>query len=352
MKPGLVADSVTLEQDDVRILRALQIDPRVGFAAMASVLGLSELTVARRYRRMVRQGVLRVTGVVDPGALGQSQWTVRLRCRPGGGAALAEALAQRDDVSWVELGAAGSEVTCAVRSRSPEQRDDLLGQKLPRATSVIDLRASVIMRKFLGGRGRYRAALSGSLTPREESALGSDDDSLVDTPIVSSQPTELSSQDEKLLGALATDGRASLVDLAAAAGLTPGRASRRLQMLLAGRLTHLHVELAPAALGFRARSNLWLRVHPSKLKAVGSALAQMPEIGFAAALSGRDNLHAVVHCRALDELFDFTSDRVGTLPGVESMEVSPVYRQIKQAGTRVSGDRLVDPAPTRPRARR
>lgn len=336
----------------MRILRALQIDPRIGFAAMASVLGLSEPTVGRRYRRMVRQGVVRVTGVVDPGVLGQSQWMVRLRCRPGGGAALAEALAQRDDVSWVALSGAGSEVTCAVRSRSQEQRDDLFGQKLPRAASVIDLQAAVVLRKFLGGRGGYWAALSGFLTPAEESALGSRDRPYVDGPIVSREPVQLSVHDEKLLAALAADGRASLVDLASAADLTPGRASRRLQALLADQLTYIHVEIAPAALGYQARSNLWLRVHPSKVKTVGRALAQMPEVGFAAALSGRYNLHATVHCRNLDELFEFTSDRVGTLPGVESMEVSPVFRQVKQAGTLVSGDYLIDPAASTANRRR
>ena len=66
----------------------------------------------------------------------------------------------------------------------------------------------------------------------------------------------------------------------------------------------------------------------------------MPEVGFVAAMSGRNNLHAAVHCRDLDELFEFTSDRVGPLPGVESAEVSPIHRQIKQAGTLVVDDRL------------
>jgi len=343
MKISQVTDSVNLEADDARILRTLQIDPRIGFAAMALVLGLSEPTVARRYRRMVRQGVVRVIGVVDPGALGQSQWMVRLRCRPGSGAAVAEALAQRDDVSWVVLSGAGSEVTCAVRSRSSEQRDDLLGQKIPRAASVIDLEASVVLRKFLGGRGSYWAALSRFLTPEEELAIGSRDGPLIDAPIVSHEPMQLSVHDEQLLTALAADGRASLVDLASAADLTPGRASRRLQALLASQVTYIHVEIAPAAFGYQARSNLWLRVHPSEVKAVGWALAQMPEVGFAAALSGRHNLHATVHCRNLNELFDFASDRAGTLPGVESMEVSPIFRQIKQAGTLVTGDHMIDP---------
>lgn len=338
-----IADSVILEPDDVRILRSLQIDPRVGFATVATVLGLSELTVARRYRRMRRAGVIRVIGVVDPGALGQSRWMIRLRCRPGSGTAIAEALAQRDDVSWVALSAAGSEVTCAVRSRSQEQRDDLLGRRLPRTAAVLDLQASVMLRQFVGGRGHYWAALTGTLTPEQERALGPGDRPFTERPVVRNQPSQLSADDEKLLAALAADGRASLVDLAAAADLTPGRASRRLHALLASGVVHIDVEIAPMALGYRARANLWMRVHPAEIKTVGRVMAQMPEVGFAAAVSGPYNLHAVVHCHDLDRLFEFSTDRIGTLPGVEGMEISPVYRQIKQAGTRVDGDRLSDP---------
>lgn len=66
----------------------------------------------------------------------------------------------------------------------------------------------------------------------------------------------------------------------------------------------------------------------------------MPEVGFVAAMSGRNNLYAVVQCRDLDELFEFASDRVGTLPGVDSSEVDPIHRQIKQAATLMAGDRL------------
>jgi DNA-binding Lrp family transcriptional regulator len=335
-----MTESFTLGPDDLRIIRALQVDPRVPFATMASVLELSEPTVSRRYGRMRRMGVLRVAGVVNPGVLGQSQWTVRLRCRPGSAVAIAEALADRDDVSWVALSAAGAEVTCAVRSRSREEREDLLGHKLPRAAAVLDIEAAVMLRKFLGGRGRYWAALTGVLKPEQEARLGSTGSPFAESAVVVRRSPHLEGDDEKLLSALAADGRASLVDLASAAGLTPGRASRRLQTLVSDGVVHIHVELSPAALGFHYAANLWLRVHPSETKSVGRALARMPEVGFAAAMSGRNNLHALVHCRDLDELFEFTSDRVGALPGVESAEVSLVHRQIKQAGTLVAGDRL------------
>lgn len=46
------------------------------------------------------------------------------------------------------------------------------------------------------------------------------------------------------------------------------------------------VEIAAAALGYQARAVLWLRVHPSAIRAVGHALADEPRIAFAAAISG------------------------------------------------------------------
>ncbi|TVT54081.1 Lrp/AsnC family transcriptional regulator [Amycolatopsis rhizosphaerae] len=347
-----LSESAAVEAEDVRLLRALQVAPRASFASIAAALGLTEGAVSRRYRRLRAEGVLRVAGIVDTGALGQSRWLVRLRCRPGSVAAIADALARRDDVIWVALGAAGSEITCWVRSRSREQRDDLLGRRLPRTAAVIDVNASAMLRQFIGGRGHYWAALRGALTPQQESMLGSSGAPFTESPVVVRDPVQLAPEDERMLDVLAADGRASLVELAAAADLTPGRASRRLQALLLRRVVHIDVEIAAAALGFHARANLWLRVHPSAVKSVGRALAEEPEIAFAAAVSGPYNIHAVAHCRDLDELFEFTSDRIGSLSGLQSMEVSPLAQQIKQAGTLVSGDRLVDPGIARPKHER
>ncbi|WP_328646045.1 Lrp/AsnC family transcriptional regulator [Amycolatopsis sp. NBC_00348] len=335
-----MAESVAASPEDVRLLRALQVAPRASFAAIAEALGLTEAAVGRRYRRLRADGIVRVAGIVDPGALGQSKWLVRLRCRPGSVAAIADALAKREDVSWVALCAAGAEITCAVRSRSQEQRDDLLGRQLPRTAAVLDIQAAAMLRQFMGGRGHYWAALRGTLTPEQEAALGAGGEPFTEAPVVAREPVRLTPGDERLLAVLAEDGRASLVDLAAAADLTPGRAARRLRTLLERRAVHIDVELAATALGYHAGANLWLRVHPSAVKTLGRALAQLPEIAFAAAVTGPHNLHAVAHCRDLDELFEFTSDQIGSLPGLQSMEVSPLLRHVKQAATHLSGDRL------------
>ena len=345
MTAALMTESDVVRGDDVRIIRALQIAPRASFAAIAAALGLTEGAVARRYRRLRADGVIRVAGVVDPGALGQSKWLVRLRCRPGSVAAIADALAERDDVSWVALCAAGSEITFAVRSWTREQRDELLGRRLPRTAAVLDINASAMLRQFVGGRGHYWAALRGTLTPEQEAALGSDGAPFTEAPVVAREPVRLAPEEEAMLGVLAADGRAGLVDLAAAAGLTPGRASRRLDALLRRRVVHIDVEIASEALGSRARANLWLRVHPSQVKNLGRTLAEEPEIAFAAAVSGPSNLHAVAHCRDLDALFEFTTDRIGSLPGLQALEISPLLHHVKQARTLLAGDRLARPAP-------
>ncbi|MGW1761047.1 Lrp/AsnC family transcriptional regulator [Streptomyces mirabilis] len=174
----------------MRIIRALQIAPRASFASTAVALGLTEGAVNRRYRRLRADGIIRVIGVVNPGALRQSRWLVRLRCRPGSVVAIADALAKRDDVNWVALSTAGCEITSATQSRTQEQREDLLGQRLPRTAAVLDINAFAVLRQFMGGRGHYWAALQGALSPEQEAMLG-------DT--------------------LAADARASLVDLAATA---------------------------------------------------------------------------------------------------------------------------------------
>jgi DNA-binding Lrp family transcriptional regulator len=343
--PGAsVSESFAVQPEDVRIIRALQIAPRASFAAIAGAVGLTESAVNRRYRRLRAEGVLRVAGVVNPGALGQSRWLVRLRCRPGSVAAIADALAGREDVNWVALSAAGYEITCAIQSRSREQREELLGRRLPRTAAVLDINAFAMLRQFLGGRGHYWAALHGVLSPEQEALLGSDGSPFAEVPVVAREPVVLTAGDERICAALAVDGRASLVDLAAAADSTPGRVSRRLDALLRRGVVHIDVEIAAAALGYHARANLWLRVHPSAVKEVGRALAREPGIAFAAAVSGPSNVHAVAHCRDLDELFEFTSDRVGSLAGLQSMEVSPVLRHLKQAGTLLFGDRLVGPS--------
>ena len=104
-------------------------------------------------------------------------------------------------------------------------------------------------------------------------------------------------------------------------------------------MIYLDVDLSAALLGYKAMANVWLTVTPSQLQA---------------AISGPQNLTASVTCLDLEHLYRFATEKAGGLPGVTSLEISPVLRHVKQAGALTSGGRLTDapaPAPRAPRRR-
>jgi DNA-binding Lrp family transcriptional regulator len=334
-------DSAVFDDLEREITQALQIDPRAGFSRIAEVLGVSEQTVARRYRRLRGEGLLRVIGLVDPRSVGQSEWMVRVGCRPGGVGRLAEALARRDDVSWVTLTAGGSEIVCSVRSRSAEQRDELLLQRLPATSQVLTMEVYAVLHRFVGGASTDWTGYGAALRPDQIKAMLAGRPEEADP----GEPVVLRPEDGPLLDELAVDGRASYATLAAAAGTTVGRVTRRLDVLRRAGILYFDVDLASGLMGFTAPAYLWLTVEPGSLDAVGEQLAGHSEVAFAAAVSGSANLAASILCRDLEDLYRYVTTKVSAAAGVRQLEISPVLRRTKQAGTQMAGQRLAAPSP-------
>lgn len=80
------------------------------------MLGVSDQTVARRYRKLRSSGVRRVVGVPEAAPLGQVHWLIRLGCVPDAAAPIAAALARRDDTQRVSLMSGGTEIVCFIRA--------------------------------------------------------------------------------------------------------------------------------------------------------------------------------------------------------------------------------------------
>src|SRR3954471_4849356 len=171
MNSSPLPETITLDRLDEQIVRGLQLSPRVPFRRLAEALDVSEQTVARRYRALQRAGVLRVIAIVDPIALGESDWFVRVKTRPEATLDLGRAVAQRPDTAWVSVSAGGSELVCAVRSHSQEQRERLLVDRLPRSAAVLDVAASVILRRFVGGSASDWLGVQDVLTSEQHRAV-------------------------------------------------------------------------------------------------------------------------------------------------------------------------------------
>jgi DNA-binding Lrp family transcriptional regulator len=346
MTETTVRESGVTDGLDRQIIYALQLSPRLAFTRIAEVLAVSEQTVARRYRRLRGDGILRIVGLVDPRSLGQSDWLVRVGCRPGGVGRLADALARRPDVSWVTVGAGGSEILCSVRSRSTRQRDDLL-QRLPNTSQVLTLAAHEVMHRFVGSDATDWTGYGPQLSPEQVSALLPPATPAVPAipggprqPAATGAAVTLQDTDGPLLDALARDGRASYASLAADTGWSQGVVARRVEALSAAGILYFDIDLATQLMGFPAEAYLWLTVEPAELAAAGELLAGHPEVPFASAITGPANIVAAVVCRDTGALYRYVTTRVGAITGVRQLEISPMLRRVKRAGTLVEGQRL------------
>ncbi len=302
-----------VESIDGRLAHALQIDGRAPFAKIADVLGISEHTAARRYHRLKERGI-RVRGALNRFRLGHHAWTLRLRCTPDAGPAVAQALAQRPDTFWVHLMSGGTEISCLQQVENP---DDLLLDRLPRR--LVDVSAHNVLRGFASP-GTWRGIAC--LEPEEVAALRPE--------LEPEPPDELTALDEALLRTLEADGRASYAELAGRARTSESTARRRVEHLRRTGVLELQLDADPSRFGFATQARLWMRVEPRNLAAAGATLATHPEVYFAAATTGPANLVASVTCRSGGELYQYLTERIGSLDGVRETETAPVLRTLKR----------------------
>lgn len=324
-------ETSTLDAVDRQIIHALQIDGRVPFRTAAEVIGVSEQTVARRYRRLRASGVVRVAGLVNGTSLGHMSWTIRLRCTPDAALDIGAALARRPDTFWVHLLSGGTEISCNTQPRSDADRDTLLLDKLPRTRQVLGVSAHAVLHAYTLP---WRWGAAATLTSEQVARLRPEGvpEVAFDEPSGDVPPRALPAADRALLDALARDGRATHAELAAVTGTSPSTVRRRIRELRRDGILTFPLDLSQAALGYPAEARLWMSVRPSAVAAVGAALAGHDEVSFAAGTTGPTNLLAVVHTRGPHHLHRYLDERVAVLDGVNAVETAPVIRTLKGAG--------------------
>ena len=330
-----MVESITVDDLDRQLAQCLGVDGRASFSAIAEVLGVSDQTVARRYRRLRSAGVLRVVGLRYPKS-GYASWFLRLRCVPGSGETIAAALARRHDTAWVQLLSGDTEVLCSLRGDGSEGSESLLA-RLPRSGRIVEVTAYSRLHVFTGGPdalGFIDVLPPERVAPLRDPVRGPG----YHSPAGPQEQAEASDLDTALLSALEVDGRTPYADLAAATGWSETSVRRRMDQLRELGLVYFDLELDMPTFGFRSSAWLWMSVPPSHLADVGAALAKYPEVAYATATTGPANLAACVVCRDEASLYEFLTARVGALPGVERVETSPVIRTVKQASP-VAGPR-------------
>lgn len=312
-----------------QLLHALQVDGRAPFSSLATVLGVSDQTVARRYHQLRAAGHVRVRGHIDPVRAGKTQWIVHVRALPATAARIADALSQRTETSWVSLTTAGSDVLGVIDA--PAELGHLAPwlTDMPATRGVSAVDASCVLHEFFGGPASL-ITKHGALTAEQIEALRPT------APVAPPACRPLDADDGPLLAALEHDGRTSVAALASLTGWSQSAVRRRIAGLVTAGLLYFDVDFAPVLLDLPVRAVIWLQVSPERLVAAGEALAGHPEVAYVAATTGTSNLYCAVLCPTAAALYSYLTGRVAALEGVQHVETATIGRSTKTSSPRGS----------------
>jgi DNA-binding Lrp family transcriptional regulator len=329
-----MSEGVTLDEVDRRIVAALQLNGRASWKKIAAVLGAKESTVARRGQQLIESRIVGVTGVLDHLRCGLGiSLIVRMRCRPGRANTVAEALAELPVTRFVTVVSGSADVAAEIVVRHHRDVAKVLVEDLPHPDDIVETESMVVVRKF----SAFEEWDTGLLGPEARGRLRDDATPFTDHRAWHETVT-LTEQEFAIAGVLATDGRATYAQIAAAVGASESTAARRVESLVTRGCLRFRTLFETPAIGMDVDFMQWLAVEPAELENVGSRLSKEPSTRYVSATTGRFNLCLHGTLPGYGDLYDYLTKVVGAMPGVHAADLTLQARTLKRAWTRIDED--------------
>ena len=146
-----------LDALDHDIIALLSEDASQTYVALAQRLGVTDVTVRNRMRRLVEADVMRIVAIVDPWKAGRRVQIISgIVTEPQAGHDVANALAQLEEVSYVGYTTGEADLVIVASLRSDEELFYLLTEKIAAIPGIRGIRTSNVLRTIKNTFGYYR----------------------------------------------------------------------------------------------------------------------------------------------------------------------------------------------------
>jgi Lrp/AsnC family transcriptional regulator, regulator for asnA, asnC and gidA len=126
-----------LDDLDKAIIKCLQADGRRPYAQIGRELQVPEATVRQRAERLIGRGIVQIVGVTDPLAMGfQQPAFIGLKVDPGRLDAIAESIAELDEVTYLVVTAGRYDLICEVVCADNDHLLRVLTERLSRIDGI------------------------------------------------------------------------------------------------------------------------------------------------------------------------------------------------------------------------
>jgi DNA-binding Lrp family transcriptional regulator len=328
-----------LDELDRKIIAALQMDGRASWTAIAERCSTSVATVARRGQQLFADGVVRVGVVPDIHHAGSADlFILRIGCRPGHHAEVAEELARREDIRFLALVTGGADIVAelnVVRARYSQHRlvDEVLA-----INGVERCETELLLHQYKVGHDWSRQLLTG-------------EDHVYTAPeLQECTPAHFDATDRAMLARLRDDGRASFRTIGASLRVNESTVRRRFETLLGNGCISVVTLVPAAALGFESEILFMIRVIPGRLDGVARELASYRGVRYVAATLGSSSLMCEVILPTTRDVFAFVTHTLGGLDGVQGWTAGVELLTLKRGfidtpwSRSALGGRVVHPA--------
>lgn len=317
-----------MDELDRKIAAALQVNGRASWLQVARVVESSESTVARRAQRMIEAEDLRVVAVADPVRCGFG-YPVLMQLNYEAGAAyrVARTLAERSDVRFLALVTGSFDIVLEMIVPSRRYLARVLLEELPQIEGIKETTTETVLRNFKMSYDWSHELLEGVRTELVR-------------PLETSEPTgkpySLDAIDLRLYELLLEDGRRSFSELAALSGLSESKSRRRVEALWGKGYLKFATLVEPYLLGYDVECFCWIRTELSQLEETAEALASLQEVRYLSATIGHSDLICETILRSQNDLYEFSTRKLGRLRGIKSVDIGLELQTVKRAYRSIS----------------
>nr|WP_240796727.1 AsnC family transcriptional regulator [Streptomyces sp. RFCAC02] len=286
---------VLLDELDLAIVHALQIQPRAPWTLIGSVLGIDPVTAARRWARLRDCGAAWVDGYLFPSQEDMTWAQLEIMVNGARLDAVARTLCDDPGLLSLKQTSGGRDLVALVQARDLDALAGYVSDRVCQVPGVHGARIHVITATpFEGSQWRLRAldaAQRERLRPPVARPSG---------PTPTGPP--LREVERRIAVALGTDGRMPLAELAREVDASVATTRRSLTRLISGGRLALRCNLARPLTGWPVSAMYFASVPAEHLDVTAAALRTLPELRLCTMTAGPHNLFLDVWLRALHDV--------------------------------------------------
>lgn len=324
-----------LSEEDLALINALEIAPRISWADAGEILGVHATTLAARWERIRGAGAAWVTAHLMGDPKQMCLALVDVDCDMHRRAEVTGALAAVPEIVTIEEAASNRDLMLTVLTQSLEEFTTTVASRLQDIGGLLKYQTALCTRLHSGGYAWRlnvldRAQIAALQAKAGPEAAGSAPPDAVVEPLPESHLA--------LLPFLARDGRATAADIARALGRHPATVQRQLNRVLASRLLSFRCEVAQKFSGYPVTCQWFANVPPGQHEAAAAELRGLRNVRLSASTTGRTNFVIIMWLQSLADVMNAELALQQRIPDIDLVESVVMLSTVKRVGWMLNQD--------------